>query len=157
MKRSKKSPRYTISRVYGIFRDLADLQLLLNSLTEVRVIHHRVLRYLRGELFVKVGGVNSGSLVLSAESCNTQLKSSQLTTAGLNGGCNFLAQSFLKSICFEKNGWFLISCAPFTPSRFDGSRLRSWVRSDRASEPISSGKRRGSERILRYISLVFSS
>ena len=79
------------------------------------------------------------------------------TTDGLKGGWIFFNHNFLKSMCLAKKGCDLISCAPFTPNLLAGSRLSKPVRSERASAPTSSGKRSGSERILRYISFVFSS
>jgi hypothetical protein len=60
---------------------------------------------------------------------------------------------------FAKNGCALISAAPLAPRRRSGRRSRSWLRRSLAAGGTTSGpgKWRGSERILRYISLVFSS
>lgn len=41
---------------------MGDSQLLLNSLGQVRIINDRIERYFRRELFIKVGGIDSGSL-----------------------------------------------------------------------------------------------
>lgn len=79
-----------------------------------------------------------------------------LDTLGLNGGWIFFCRSFLKSMWFTKNGCFLISSAPFTPSRFEGSLLRRLVRMLRASVPMSGPKVSGSARIFWYILSVTS-
>lgn len=79
-----------------------------------------------------------------------------LETLGLKGGCIFFCNNLLKSMCFSKNGCFLISSAPFTPRRLDGSRLRRLVRMLRASDPMSGPKTRGSVRIFWYILSVTS-
>lgn len=87
------------------------IQLLLHRLRQVRIVHHRILGHLAGELLVKVRRVDSARLCVTGQLraygiCDP---ARGLTTAGLKGGWIFFAQSFLKSICLAKNGWFLIS------------------------------------------------
>ena len=81
--------------------------------------------------------------------------STGLRTLGLNGGWIFFCASRCQSI-FSKNGWRLISSAPFTPKRCAGSRVRRPVRIDRALAATSSGKTSGSRRIFSYILSVIS-
>ena len=64
--------------------------------------------------------------------------------------------SFRQSIAWKK-GCALISADPLAPSLSLGFRFSRRVRRSLAAEGTSLGKWRGSWRILRYISLVFSS
>lgn len=84
------------------------------------------------------------------------IRTTGLSTLGLNGGWIFFSKSFLKLICFPKNGCFLISSAPLTPSRCRGSRVSRAVRMLRASASISGPNTSGSFKILSYILSVTS-
>lgn len=82
-------------------------------------------------------------------------KQQTLTTLGLKGGVIFLWINLSQSTCLAKNGCALISSAPLLPNRRDGSLNSKPVMIERASEGMSSGKRRGSCKMRWYIVLTF--
>jgi hypothetical protein len=124
---------------------------------EVGAINIAVDRRLGREDSVEVGNIlNINTLNKHVLSEERPALTTGLDTLGLNGGWIFFCRSFLKSMWFTKNGCFLISSAPFTPSRFEGSLLRRLVRMLRASVPMSGPKVSGSERIFWYILSVTS-
>lgn len=118
----------------------------------MRVLDDRILRRFTREFGVKLSARQRQVQVLRGtrdglRRVQTLEVSAALSTLGLKGGLIAFAMSFLKSMCFEKNGWRLISSAPFTPSRCAGSRVSRPVRSDLASGEISSPNLSGSVKI----------
>lgn len=130
-------------------------ELSLHGAREIGILHNTVDRRLDRKDRVEVGHI----LYMRRQPHNDEtaegIRTTGLVTFGLNGGWIFFWCSFLKSI-LAKNACFLISAAPFTPSRCVGSRLSSSCKMLCASAPISGGKTRGSFKIFSYILSVTS-
>lgn len=133
-------------------------KLLLHRLREYRSFNVRIRGRLLREFSVKVRSVKRIRLPRLVSLAETNKSNGVLTTFGLNDGSYLRCSNFLQSIAL-KNGCALISDGPLAPSLCSGLRSRSCIkRSFAGSGTISGpGKWRGSDKIFRYISLVFSS
>jgi hypothetical protein len=136
------------------------LELLLHGLREHGAFDVRIGWGFGGEFTVKVCSVSLVDLMVSMLailSCHYQREIVR-TTDGLKVGSYFLSSNFRQSIEWKK-WWALISAAPLAPSRFSALRSSRRASKSRAAGGTISGpgKCKGSVRILRYISFVFSS
>jgi len=138
------------------YRNRHTSELSLDGRWEVGAVNITINRCLGREDSVEVGNILNTNALNERVLLRRHALTTGLDTLGLNGGCIFFCRSFLKSMWFTKNGCFLISSAPFTPSRFEGSLLRRLVRMLRASAPMSEPKVSGSVRIFWYILSVTS-